>query len=92
LSPKLYVGNLSFTSTQQGLESLFSKHGAVRSVAVISDRETGRSRGFAFVEMEDSQAAQKAMTALDGTDFDGRSINVNEAQRDRDDRAPRRAF
>jgi len=80
LSSKLYVGNLSFDSTEADLKDLFGRHGSVESVAVITDRETGRARGFAFVEMSEASAAQDAIRALDGTDFGGRSIKVNEAQ------------
>jgi RNA recognition motif-containing protein len=77
---KLYVGNLPFSSTEDDLRDLFGRHGAVESVNVIMDRETGRPRGFAFVEMEDANAAQDAIRALDGSDLGGRSIRVNEAQ------------
>lgn len=80
MSSKLYVGNLSFDSTEADLKDLFAQHGSVESVAVIMDRETGRARGFAFVEMSEASAAQDAIRALDGTDFGGRSIKVNEAQ------------
>ena len=80
MSSKLYVGNLSFDSTEADLKTLFGQHGSVESVAVITDRETGRARGFAFVEMSEASAAQDAIRALDGTDFGGRSIKVNEAQ------------
>jgi RNA recognition motif-containing protein len=80
LGKKLYVGNLPFNSTEEDLRAAFERHGAVGSVNVITDRETGRSRGFAFVEMEDAAAAEEAMRALDGTDFGGRSLRVNEAQ------------
>ena len=80
LSSKLYVGNLSFNSTEDDLRELFGRHGTVDSVAVITDRETGRPRGFAFVEMSESSAAQDAIRALDGNDFAGRNIKVNEAQ------------
>jgi cold-inducible RNA-binding protein len=80
LSSKLYVGNLSFDSTENDLKDLFGRHGSVESVAVITDRETGRPRGFAFVEMSEASAAQDAIRALDGTDFGGRNIKVNEAQ------------
>ncbi len=80
MSKKLYVGNLPFTSTEEDLRGAFSRHGDVESVAVITDRETGRPRGFAFVEMGDESAAQDAIRALDGTDFGGRNIKVNEAQ------------
>jgi len=80
LSSKLYVGNLSFDSTEADLRDLFGRHGSVDSVAVIMDRETGRARGFAFVEMSEASAAQEAIRALDGSDFGGRNIKVNEAQ------------
>jgi len=80
LSNKLYVGNLSFDSTEADLKELFGRHGTVDSVAVITDRETGRPRGFAFVEMSEASAAQDAIRALDGNDFGGRNIKVNEAQ------------
>jgi cold-inducible RNA-binding protein len=85
MSKKLYVGNLSFNSTEADLKDLFGRHGTVESAAVIMDRETGRSRGFAFVEMEDA-AAEKAMRALDGADLGGRTLKVNEAQDRRGDR------
>ncbi len=80
LSKKLYVGNLSFSTTEDELRSVFEKHGNVGSVAVITDRETGRARGFAFVEMDDASAADAAMRALDGSEVGGRSLKVNEAQ------------
>ena len=90
MSKKLYIGNLPVTSTEADLKDLFSRHGTVESVSVIMDRETGRPRGFAFVEMEDASAAQDAIRALDGSDLGGRNIKVNEAQ-DRD-RGGRRGF
>jgi RNA recognition motif-containing protein len=80
LSNKLYVGNIAFSSTEADLRDLFGRHGTVESVAVITDRETGRSRGFAFVEMEEAGAARDAIRALDGTELGGRTIKVNEAQ------------
>jgi RNA recognition motif-containing protein len=80
LSTKLYVGNLSFSNTEADLRELFGRHGSVESVNVIMDRETGRPRGFAFVEMSEGSAAQDAIRALDGTDFGGRTIKVNQAQ------------
>ena len=83
MNKKIYVGNLPFTSTEADLKDAFSRHGGVASVNVITDRETGRPRGFAFVEMEDADAAQNAIRALDGTDFGGRNIRVNEAQQKR---------
>ena len=80
MSKKIYVGNLPFSSTQEDLESLFGRHGTVASVSVITDRETGRPRGFAFVEMESASDADDAIRALDGSNLDGRDIRVNEAQ------------
>ena len=74
---KIYVGNLPFSATESQIRDLFGKHGTVHSVALINDRDTGRPRGFGFVEMDDSAAAIKA---LDGTQMDGRTLNVNEAQ------------
>jgi len=79
LGKKLYVGNLPFTATENELQQLFEKHGSVESVAIIMDRETGRPRGFAFVEMADSNGAAAAMQALDGREFGGRALRVNEA-------------
>ena len=84
MSKKLYVGNLSFSSTEADLTQLFEQHGTVESVNVITDRETGRARGFAFVEMAEASAAGDAIRALDGSDLGGRSIKVNEAQDRRD--------
>jgi RNA recognition motif-containing protein len=79
LSKKLYVGNLPFTATEAELRKLFEGHGTVASVSLITDRETGRPRGFGFVEMQDAAAADKASAALNGRDFGGRSLTVNEA-------------
>ena len=76
---KLYVGNLPFTATDEAVHALFSKHGTVEKVSLINDRDTGRPRGFGFVEMSSADAS-RAMQALDGTDFDGRPLKVNEAQ------------
>jgi cold-inducible RNA-binding protein len=80
LSKKLYVGNLPFSATENDLSSAFGAHGKVVSVNVIMDRETGRPRGFAFVEMDDESGAEAAIRALDGKDFGGRNIKVSEAQ------------
>jgi len=80
LSKKLYVGNLPFSTTEDELRGVFERHGSVDSVAVITDRETGRPRGFAFVEMSEQSAAEDAIRALDGSDIGGRSVRVNEAQ------------
>jgi RNA recognition motif-containing protein len=79
---KLYVGNLPFTATDEAVRALFSRHGTVETLSLINDRDTGRPRGFGFVEMSSADAAT-AMQALNGTDFDGRALKVNEAQ-DRD--------
>ena len=78
MSKKLYVGNLPFSATEADLRELFEKHGTVESVNVITDRDTGRARGFAFVEMDDA-GAQAAQQELDGKDMDGRALRVNEA-------------
>ncbi len=80
MSTKLYVGNLSFNTTSNDLETLFSGAGSVQSASVIEDRETGRSRGFAFVEMTTAEEAQGAIASFDGKDLDGRSLKVNEAK------------
>ena len=77
---KLYVGNLSFNSSEDDITDAFSAHGTVTSVSLITDRETGRPRGFAFVEMSSGSEAQAAMQALDGKDLDGRSLKVNVAK------------
>ena len=76
---KLYVGNLPFTATDEAVRALFSKHGTVEKVSLITDRDTGRPRGFGFVEMSNADAS-RAMQALNGKDFDGRALKVNEAQ------------
>lgn len=77
---KIYVGNLSFNSDDNDLAAVFSEFGEVVSARVITDRETGRSRGFGFVEMADDSAALKAIEAVNGKDVDGRALNVNEAR------------
>lgn len=77
---KLYAGNLSYNVTSAGLEQLFSEFGAVRSAEVIQDRETGRSKGFGFVEMADDDAANRAMQGLNLKEHDGRAMTVNEAK------------
>ena len=84
LTKKIYVGNLSFQATEDDVRELFEAHGDVESIAMIMDRDTGRFRGFCFVEM-DNDDADSAIAALDGQDFGGRSLRVNEA-RPRDDR------
>lgn len=76
----IYVGNLPFSTTDDELQDLFSQFGDVRRAQVITDRETGRSRGFGFVEMDDDDAAQEAMTSLNEQQYGGRSLTVNEAR------------
>lgn len=77
---RLYVGNLSFSTTEESLQQQFGAYGQVEEVAVISDRETGRPRGFAFVTMSNDNEARAAIEALNGADVDGRTITVNEAR------------
>ena len=80
MSMKLYVGNLSFDTTAQDLEKLFGTLGTVESASLIEDRDTGRSRGFAFIEMSSNEEGNKAISQLNGTDFGGRALTVNEAK------------
>jgi cold-inducible RNA-binding protein len=77
---KIYVGNLSFNTTDDELRGFFSPFGAVTSATVVMDRDTGRSRGFGFVEMSDDNAAMKAIQGTNAKDLDGRALNVNEAR------------
>jgi cold-inducible RNA-binding protein len=79
LTKKLYVGNLSYEATESQVRDLFSEYGEIESIAMITDRDSGRFRGFCFVEMPDA-AADAAIKGLDGTDLDGRSLKVNEAK------------
>jgi cold-inducible RNA-binding protein len=76
----LYVGNLPHSTTEDELRNLFQSHGAVERVSMVTDRETGRSRGFAFVEMTDAGEAEKAIAALNGTELGGRTLKINEAK------------
>ena len=80
MSSNLYVGNLTFNTTTADLETLFGQHGDVTKAQVINDRDTGRSRGFGFVEMESQEGANTAISALNGTDLDGRDLTVNIAK------------
>jgi len=80
MSTKIYVGNLSFNASEESLRSAFEKFGSVESCKVITDRDTGRSKGFGFVEMDTAQAAQDAIAGLDGSELDGRNLRVNEAK------------
>ena len=77
---RIYVGNLSYQTTEDALNGLFAEHGEVEEVHVVTDRQTGRSRGFAFVTMPDDTQAQAAIAALNGFDLEGRALNVNEAR------------
>lgn len=79
MSKSIYVGNLPWSATEEQVQELFGKHGNVLSVKLVSDRETGRARGFGFVEMEDADA-EKAIEALNNFSFGGRSLRVNEAK------------
>ena len=76
----IFVGNLDFGATEESVRSLFESYGTIERVSLVTDRDTGRSRGFAFVEMTDSGEAERAITALNGTNLDGRALNINEAR------------
>jgi cold-inducible RNA-binding protein len=76
----IFVGNLDFSATEDSIRSLFEPYGAIERVSLVTDRDTGRSRGFAFVEMTNSDEADKAIAALNGTNLGGRALNVNEAR------------
>ncbi len=89
MSMKLYVGNLAFQTSSDSLQELFSQVGTVESAAVVEDRETGRSRGFGFVEMSTKDEGQAAIAQFNGKEVDGRSLNVNEAK-PREDRGGNR--
>jgi len=80
MATKLYVGNLSYETTEESLKELFSEVGPVASVSLITDRHTGRSKGFAFIEMESDEAAKAAIEKLNETEVDGRKLNVSEAR------------
>ncbi|MBI2358405.1 MAG: RNA-binding protein [Deltaproteobacteria bacterium] len=82
MGPKLYIGNISFSATEEKLKELFAQHGSVVSVRIITDKLTGRSRGFGFVEMGSGEEAERAAAALNGTDFAGRALVVSEARAD----------
>lgn len=90
MAVRLYVGNLPYSVTQQRLQEVFSPFGALGEVTVISDKFSGRSKGFGFVEFEDANAAKEAVEKMNGADLDGRAIIVNEA-RPKEDR-PQRSF
>jgi cold-inducible RNA-binding protein len=80
MSKKIYVGNLPFSATQESLTATFAQYGQVDSTKIITDRDTGRSKGFGFVEMQSEEAADQAISQLNGSDMDGRSLTVNEAR------------
>jgi RNA recognition motif-containing protein len=84
----IYVGNLSFRTTEMDLEAAFSVYGSVDKATIVKERETGRSRGFGFVEMPNAEEAQRAIAGMNGKDLGGRALQVNEA-RPREDRGPR---
>ena len=83
MGAKLYVGNLPFQTSESELREVFEKHGSIVSVKIVIDRATGRSRGFGFIEFEDGDCAQTALGALDGQEFGGRALRVNEANEKR---------
>lgn len=87
---QIYVGNMSYGTTEESLTTLFSQYGEVSSVKIITDRDTGRAKGFAFVAMNDDSAAQKAIDELNGKEVDGRTLRINEAK-PKEER-PRREF
>ncbi len=87
MANKLYVGNLSYNTTEEDLRSLFSSYGTINSLNIINDRDTGRPKGFGFVEMSSAEEARAAISGLDSREVDGRQIKVNEAN----DRPPRRS-
>jgi len=91
MAKKLYVGGLSYDTTEDGLKEAFAKAGTVESATVITDKMSGRSKGFGFVEMSSDEEAQKAMKMWNGKELDGRTLTVNEA-RPMEERAPRRDF
>lgn len=91
MANKLYVGNLNYRTEQESLRSLFTQYGEVVSATILTDRDTGRSRGFGFVEMADEDSASAAIQGLNGTEFEGRTLKVNEA-RERSDRGPDRDY
>ncbi|HUW69244.1 MAG TPA: RNA-binding protein [bacterium] len=88
MAKKLYVGNLSYGTSEDGLRAAFGQYGEVQSVNIVIDRDSGRSKGFGFVEMSDDNAAMAAITGMNGRELDGRSLRVNEAN----ERPPRRDY
>jgi RNA recognition motif-containing protein len=94
MGKKLFVGNLAFSVNDAALETMFSSHGTVTSAKVITDRDTGRSKGFGFVEMSSDAEAQTSIAKLNGSDISGRALNVSEAkpQAPRDNARPQRRW
>jgi RNA recognition motif-containing protein len=94
MGKKLYVGNLPYSATEDSLKEAFSRFGTVESVAIITDRDTGRSKGFGFIELATKQEATEAIGKMDGAELDGRTIKVSEArpQEPRDRGGPRRGY
>jgi RNA recognition motif-containing protein len=94
MGKKLYVGNLPYSATEDSLKETFSRFGTVESVAIITDRDTGRSKGFGFIELATSQEAAEAIGKMDGAELDGRTIKVSEArpQAPRDSTGSRRGY
>jgi cold-inducible RNA-binding protein len=92
MSTKLYVGNLAFQTTSEDLQQLFAQAGTVQSASVVEDRETGRSRGFAFVEMSTNEEAMAAIDQFNGKELGGRALKVNEAKPRENRGGPRRSF
>lgn len=88
MASKIYVGNLSYETNEEGLKKLFGQYGEVESVAIITDRFTGRNKGFGFVEMSSADSAKTAIESLNDQEFEGRKLKVNEA-REKTDRGPR---
>lgn len=86
----IFVGNLSYQSTEDSVRNLFEQYGEVSDVRIVKDRETGRSRGFGFVEMASDNEARAAIQSIDGSDLDGRTLNVSEARPREQSRPPRR--
>jgi cold-inducible RNA-binding protein len=80
MSKKLFVGNLSFQTTESDITTAFEPYGAIESVSIITDRDTGRSKGFGFVVMSEEEAADKAIASMNGSQLDGRALTVNEAK------------
>jgi RNA recognition motif-containing protein len=90
MSRKIYVGNLNYATTEESIKDLFTQYGMVTSVAIITDRASGRAKGFGFVEMDSAEEAAKAIENLDGLEFEGRRLRVNEAQEKPRDERPRK--